>query len=244
MLSNHHRRGFTLIELLVVITIIAILAGIIFPVYAKTRHRALQASCESNLRQIGNAMMMYCADNDGRMVIYNGAIVRNWTVDWVDLIQPYVRDYKLFHCPADDRESITPYNGPVNSYESTYAVNQFAATNRAAAWDPNYRPVNRDTDVIEPTHTVWVTDGTNHYHRILAYCNTNYSWAPPPRHNDGFEILFVDGHVKWYKWPYYYRTTAGYVIWGDRGTIKDQYTIKNDRTEVRWELVWPCALGR
>ena len=63
----YKRRGFTLIELLVVIAIIAILAAILFPVFAQAREKARAATCVSNLKQIGNAMMMYVQDYDERL---------------------------------------------------------------------------------------------------------------------------------------------------------------------------------
>ena len=64
--SKQHRRGFTLIELLVVIAIIAILAAILFPVFARARENARRASCQSNLKQLGLAIMQYVQDYDER----------------------------------------------------------------------------------------------------------------------------------------------------------------------------------
>src|SRR5439155_7935799 len=66
MCGRHQKKGFTLIELLVVIAIIAILAAILFPVFAQARDKARQATCTSNLRQIGNAFQLYIQDHDGR----------------------------------------------------------------------------------------------------------------------------------------------------------------------------------
>jgi len=103
------RQGFTLIELLVVIAIIAILAAILFPVFAQAREKARSASCQSNLKQIGLAAMMYGQDYDEIHLPmwtqggpgYTGGGYRNW---WMGLCQPYVKNLKLFECPSN------PYN--------------------------------------------------------------------------------------------------------------------------------------
>src|SRR5689334_9150036 len=84
------RRAFTLIELLVVIAIIAILAAILFPVFAQAREMARQASCISNTRQIGLALMQYCTDYDDQIVPNNDQVPGNSTLHaWPDFLQPY-----------------------------------------------------------------------------------------------------------------------------------------------------------
>jgi len=85
-------RGFTLIELLVVIAIIAILAAILFPVFAKAREKARQASCASNEKQMGLACLMYASDYDGRYPSNwtNQCATPGW--DWMEVTQPYAKN--------------------------------------------------------------------------------------------------------------------------------------------------------
>lgn len=92
-------RAFTLIELLVVIAIIAILAAILFPVFAKARERAKQSSCHSNLRQLGLAVSMYANDYE-RYPMHSSASTQNPRTRWADHIFPYVKSEALFTCPS------------------------------------------------------------------------------------------------------------------------------------------------
>jgi len=89
-----NRSGFTLIELLVVIAIIAILAAILFPVFAKAREKARQSSCTSNLNQIGKAFMMYAQDYDEKLYHPRWTSVDGWTAP----ITPYVKNEQVFGC--------------------------------------------------------------------------------------------------------------------------------------------------
>src|SRR5881396_2310328 len=101
--------GFTLIELLVVIAIIAILAAILFPVFAQARESARAISCLSNMKQIGVAMTMYAQDYDERFaperIVYDVAngcpecCHTDWTlIGWKAVTQPYIKNYQIYQC--------------------------------------------------------------------------------------------------------------------------------------------------
>ncbi|MDF2440635.1 MAG: hypothetical protein JWN98_1619, partial [Abditibacteriota bacterium] len=100
---SQRRKGFTLIELLVVIAIIAILAAILFPVFARARENARRTSCQSNLKQIGLGIMQYTQDYDERMPArYTG----NETQSWRRVIYPYVKSTQLFACSSNPRNAV------------------------------------------------------------------------------------------------------------------------------------------
>ena len=130
--SQNKRGGFTLIELLVVIAIIAILAAILFPVFAKAREKARQASCQSNLKQLGLGFLQYIQDNDEFDPATNF-----YGLGWAGTIYPYVKSTGVYKCPDDatngvavsygENQTVAGYNGYNGSSSKGCPLAQFQA---------------------------------------------------------------------------------------------------------------------
>jgi prepilin-type N-terminal cleavage/methylation domain-containing protein/prepilin-type processing-associated H-X9-DG protein len=136
-MKRPRHQGFTLIEMLVVIAIIAILAAILFPVFAQAREKARAISCLSNTKQIGMALMMYCEDYDEHCVLNNNeppaplpAGLR--TASWPDLLQPYIKNNQLFLCPSSTRRGAAPFDRliSVQGRQNAYCLNNVYWNNR------------------------------------------------------------------------------------------------------------------
>jgi prepilin-type N-terminal cleavage/methylation domain-containing protein len=113
------RKAFTLIELLVVIAIIAILAAILFPVFAQAKAAAKKTTCVSNVKQLSLGLILYTTDYDD-MYMQRLAGTNTVGVDhWVDLIQPYVRNRQIIQCP----DYVPPLNRPIELTKWGYAIN-------------------------------------------------------------------------------------------------------------------------
>jgi prepilin-type N-terminal cleavage/methylation domain-containing protein/prepilin-type processing-associated H-X9-DG protein len=124
------RRAFTLIELLVVIAIIAILAAILFPVFARARERAKQSTCLSNLKQMGSAATMYCDDNDGCIIPWEDTTrYPQAGLTYVQIIFNYHKAADIFKCPSDrlnvkpGQKNYPPDNAGQPNYPTTYGSN-------------------------------------------------------------------------------------------------------------------------
>ena len=208
--SSTRRKGFTLIELLVVIAIIAILAAILFPVFARARENARRASCQSNLKQIGLGILQYKQDYDER---YPAATVN---IGWAYTTQPYMKSTQILQCPSES----TPGNSDPNAEPSsgTYGNTSYTdyAYNPGLGYVANLGDVGRsDAGVPNPVVTIMVCDsvpynasdntpyGTGYNcNGIIGLngtgdCGTQALNIPAAtRHLESANYLFCDGHVK------------------------------------------------
>ncbi len=212
------RRAFTLIELLVVIAIIAILAAILFPVFARAREKARQASCQSNLKQIALAVLMYVQDYDERFPCTPywecGRPNNSNTTRWYAVVQPYVKNAQLFRCPSARAAGgwpmpAAPYNAGVNWTDDmlSYGMGRWAECTNA---DPYEKPGYPLAQYKYPANTVLSCDsahrddGASRWEKIAyaavcgAGCNPQNQLEDNTRHNGGSNIAFIDGHVKFF----------------------------------------------
>lgn len=137
------RRGFTLIELLVVIAIIAILAAILFPVFARAREAARRSACASNMNQVTKAVLMYTQDYDEVMPTQDGDLCDYaiaGTAVWINAVMPYVKNAKVWICPSSDdwgangpSDSVYWYNGHASN-KTLAAVDRPAESTLFAEW--------------------------------------------------------------------------------------------------------------
>jgi prepilin-type N-terminal cleavage/methylation domain-containing protein/prepilin-type processing-associated H-X9-DG protein len=204
------RSGFTLIELLVVIAIIAILAAILFPVFARAREKARQSSCQSNEKQLMLAYLAYIQDYDERTPnqwFFSSTAGTGYM--WVDAIMPYVKNLQLFDCPSAGRRTTmyTTVNGlgfyAMNAGSVSYGINTcYWGGYAGSASGPPANPVNgRNLAQIKvPAETVCLLDATyTEYGAQYDIWSSIYSTPlkdPPYRHNDMANVSFIDGHVK------------------------------------------------
>jgi prepilin-type N-terminal cleavage/methylation domain-containing protein/prepilin-type processing-associated H-X9-DG protein len=222
------RRGFTLIELLVVIAIIAILAAILFPVFAQAREKARTASCSSNMKQIALAILMYAQD-------YDQTFPKNWNcpvgcqqvpgdgpVDWMEVVQPYTKNWAIFMCPSANLPG--PYS-PEGLYIHSCSIGLGRSRwGRRGGYGLNcgregvigqigpgpggnsYHRVVKDAVIKYPAETILVAECV---YWCGMYCGVGHAGADTGSttgwdarrvdHNDGMNVAWTDGHVKYHK---------------------------------------------
>jgi len=199
------KKGFTLIELLVVIAIIAILAAILFPVFAKAREKARQTSCLNNVKQINLGMLQYAQDYDEQLVLaaMYWSSPNYWT--WMYCIQPYVKNIQIFTCPSS---KATGWDGTPNATQRQ-GYGLYRALSGAALGNiksPASCILLGDSGRLNPYPT-----GNAYYLIDWNEYQGDNAVPPEPRHNEGANLGFCDGHGKWLPSNQYgtWDTTAG-----------------------------------
>lgn len=184
-----NRRAFTLIELLVVIAIIAILAAILFPVFSRAREKARQASCLSNLRQIGTAVMMYIQDHDECGPGHTGGPTPDY--DWPHALLPYCKNGQIFRCPSANQSNTSMWGHLYveGVHPLCYGTNCY------------YLGCQDFGQVEDAVGTILAADsiGDNRIGPDFAVRDAKVPgcWhGLAPRHNETLNAAFADGHAK------------------------------------------------
>jgi len=195
------KRGFTLIELLVVIAIIAILAAILFPVFARAREKARQTSCLSNIKEIALGALMYVQDYDEMFFgMLQGRRDGVYGVEpyliWPQQVYPYIKNAQIFTCPSAPNEFV--YSPTTKDYNFGYGMNY---------WMSYFYYYIGLAHIQRPAETIWFTDCDYYnvyptfylytYPTSAAYGQNGYARLQL-RHNGGVNCSFVDGHAKWF----------------------------------------------
>ncbi len=212
------RRGFTLIELLVVIAIIAILAAILFPVFAQARAKARQTSCLSNMKQIGTGLYMYIQDYDETLPgndtnaegfgLPKGFLEPQSNIsftrrNWAREVQPYVKNVQILICPQTiPRTAFQGGNPPYNEStvpgggNTSYALNGIASDKSIAA-------IPRPADIIYLREFLIYTRTAQVRPHTVSNSNplfTEFNHVLYDNiHQEGSNLLFCDTHAKWRK---------------------------------------------
>jgi prepilin-type N-terminal cleavage/methylation domain-containing protein len=199
------KRAFTLIELLVVIAIIAILAAILFPVFAQAKEAAKKTVCLSNTKQIGLGLQLYLTDSDDRMFFRSGSansrsglIATTNANRWWNLIMPYVKNNDIFHCPSDNQPTASKdVNGNLTIQRSYIAISPAESLNSSAVesptettvitekWGQDYTGIRSDS-WIEPFNGDFSVDATD----------PSRTFTAANRHTQQLNGVFFDSHAK------------------------------------------------
>ncbi len=193
-------RGFTLIELLVVIAIIAILAAILFPVFARAREKARQSSCLSNHKQLALAALQYAQDYDERMAPIGHNVGGTVVAYWDRMLMPYVKNEQVLICPSYSSGPGIGYNAQISSYWGiAKTLGEFV------------RPA--ENIMLAESRVIRVDYAGGCYGCCAGFGSSStrgsYTYGPPDantaavRHNGGANFSYIDGHSKWMKWDEY-----------------------------------------
>ena len=225
-LKKETLKGFTLIELLVVIAIIAILAAILFPVFAQAREKARQSTCLSNMKQMGLAVNMYLEDYDETYPPGRTEVAGVGTVLWTyyDIVYTYIKNFKVFLCPSS-YQTFNLKDWQYYAHGMPYGIQGHYTANTDIMYDLYDNTTSPKTagQITAPSDMVMIFEGSYPALRDAQLANNGayYCWLPGAylgnggiafggpaeglsdyksgRHSEGINITYADGHAKFAK---------------------------------------------
>ena len=190
-MHRNRRSAFTLIELLVVIAIIAILAAILFPVFAQAREKARQTSCLSNHKQYALATLMYLQDYDETFPYSSFLAPGNCVGTFYQVVDPYVKNQQITVCPSEPQAmkltNVVGFPCAGTPPYTSYSVNARVYVNGFA---PNASAVSLPL-INRPAETIMNYDGN-----VAFGAGNSQQQIVQPRHSEQFNANEVDGHAK------------------------------------------------
>ena len=184
--------GFTLIELLVAVAIIATLAAILLPIFAKARDKARQSSCLSNLRQVISAELMYAQDYD-EVLPFALNMVNGQSTLYFDLLLPYTKTSQVYRCPSDPAGAVDLSSIGITTRYSLFPNTKWTDASHTSFvhgapmwWVPSASlgQIEKSAEMPSVADAGGYISGT-----------TSFIFAAP-RHSEGANAAFLDGHVK------------------------------------------------
>ncbi len=221
------RNAFTLIELLVVIAIIAILAAILFPVFARAKEAAKSTSCLSNVKQLALALTMYANDDEDHLPAATeheegGGTGEEGGQTWLDSVQPYIKAKLLYRCPSD---SSPLWTRPTDPRLTSYGLNAYVTYNHPPYFGPAMSSFTHPSETILAGE---LDDAVSEDHFMPMYWgepsrltdadSQDEQWDPVKRlpkalaierHHGGANYPFSDGHAKWQPFDRTWSQTRG-----------------------------------
>jgi prepilin-type processing-associated H-X9-DG protein len=200
-----------------VIAIVAILAAILFPVFSGAREKARTAACMSHLKNLGTAVLMYAQDHDERLPLSASVITTPpFFLNWHDILDPYIRDQQIWLCPSTSIPPADTHGKPTShfGYNASYL-------NGMRLDFSNYLTAGGVSlgAIAEPSATVLLADARASKER--SYCGPDGKYLlppsqpiadcwgrPDPRHTEGVNVQWIDGHMKWMRPSQFYESQS------------------------------------
>ncbi|MBC7526847.1 MAG: DUF1559 domain-containing protein [Chthonomonadaceae bacterium] len=257
--DSRRPRGFTLIELLIIIAIVAILAAILFPVFAQARSKARQATCQSNVRQIGMALTMYMQDYDENYALYQSVTKCPWpticgtgqvTVSYFYMLQPYSKSNLYSQCPDAKKATTSSLSQRLFAegrigYGMAYPVpGEIGFSNQSKMEAPSSHilcadavpdgSVSKGLNDTQGAHMAHITSPFNLLDYGLTGTATAFHQRPEARHTAKVNTLYGDGHVKSVHFETVYPLAESICKAGD-GQECSRRTIRATENPTLWE---------